>query len=142
MEPYARNFVRVSLISLLLGLLFGLAMVIHPNMILYRPLHVHLLLLGFMANMIFGVGYHIIPRFQGHAVISRSGAGLHLVVANLGLVLMLLGWVLGRGTGGSVAQAPGFLLLLGALGEIAGVLIFLVILWRGLVPVQRKAVKS
>lgn len=142
MEIYARNFIRVSLICLILGLIMGLAMVIHPNLLMYRSVHVHLLLLGFMAMMIFGVGYHIIPRFQGHAIIPRAWATLHLYLASGGLSLMIVGWILGRGTGGSVMQASGFLLFLGALGEFTGVIIFLAILWRGLIPVQRKAVKN
>ena len=140
MDVYARNFIRVSLICLVLGLVMGLGMVMHPAMIAYRPVHVHLLLLGFMTNMVFGVGYHIIPRFQGYAVIPRGAATLHLYLSTVGLALMIAGWLLGHGTGGRVSAPPGFLLFLGSLAVMAGVGVFLVIIWRRLVPAQRKAV--
>ena len=69
MESYARNFVKISVLSIVIGMLLGLGMASSEVMMRYLPVHTHLLLVGFMANMIFGVGYHIIPRFQGHAII-------------------------------------------------------------------------
>jgi len=129
MESYARNFVRVSVISLLLGMVLGLGMASSPAMIAYRPVHTHLLLIGFMSMMIFGVGYHIIPRFQGHAIIPWAWATLHFWLSTTGLVLMLSGWILR-------IRIEGFdwLLPVGGGLEFLGVLIFLSIMWRGLKP--------
>jgi len=131
MESYARNFVKVSVLSLLLGMLLGLAMAGSTPMTVYLPVHTHLLLIGFMTMMIFGVGYHIIPRFQGHAVIPWAWATLHFWLSTSGLLLMLLGWVLRiRNLG------PRWILELGGGLELIGVIIFLVIMWRGLRPVK------
>lgn len=132
MESYARNFVRVSVVSLLLGAVLGLMMTISPTMVILRPLHVHFLLLGFMSMMVFGVAYHIIPRFQGHAIIPWAWATLHFFLAVWGLSLLVTGWV-AQALGHSV---PG-LLIAGAVFEILGLLIFLVIMMRGLTPVKK-----
>ena len=131
MAVYARNFIRVSLISLLLGFALGLEMIIHPAAVVYRPIHVHLLLLGFMSNMVFGVGYHIIPRFQGHVRIPDLWANLHLHLAVWGLIAMIVGWVARLKMAGSPLR---HLLLVGGIAEMVGVLLFLVIMFRGLVP--------
>jgi len=127
MESYARNFIRVSILSLLLGMLLGLAMAGSTALTVYIPVHTHLLLIGFMAMMIFGVGYHIIPRFQGHAQIPWAWATLHFWLASAGLVLMLLGWVLRI-----QRRGPSWILELGGGLEFTGVIVFLVIIWRGL----------
>jgi len=139
MEGYAKNFIRIALVTLILGLLFGLAMVIWPQWIRYRPVHVHLLLLGFMACTIFGVGYHIIPRFQGHAIIPRGWAMLHVHVTAWGLLAMLIGWISERSMEGKGLY---HLVAFGGLAEIIGVFIFIVIIWRGLVPVKKRAERS
>jgi cbb3-type cytochrome oxidase subunit 1 len=43
--------------------------------------------------MIFGVAYHVIPRFSGSPLHSPRLAGLHLWIANIGLALMVSGWI-------------------------------------------------
>ena len=66
MEPFVRNFIRASLVWLGLGVSLGVAMVIVPQYALvYRPAHMHANLLGFVSMMIFGVAYHVLPRFVG-----------------------------------------------------------------------------
>ena len=134
METYAKNFIRVSVISLVLGFGLGLLMTSQASMMAFRPIHVHLLLLGFMSMMVFGVGYHIIPRFQGHAIIPWAWATLHFYIAPLGLSAMLLGWYF-RGKG----NPHDWLLYLGGGMEFLGVLIFLFVMFRGLVPVKKGA---
>ena len=131
MAVYARNFIRVSLVSLLLGFALGLEMIVHPQALVYRPIHVHLLLLGFMAHMVFGVGYHIIPRFQGHVRIPDLWANVHLHLAAWGLLAMIVGWIARFKMAGSPLR---HLLLAGGIAEMLGVLLFLVIVMRGLVP--------
>jgi hypothetical protein len=131
MESYARNFVKISVLSIVIGMLLGLGMASSEVMMRYLPVHTHLLLVGFMANMIFGVGYHIIPRFQGHAIIPWAWATLHFYLSLIGLLLMLTGWTL-RLNGIPML----WVLPLGGYLEFAGVLIFLVIMWRGLSPIR------
>lgn len=59
----------------------------------YRPAHVHANLLGFVSMMIFGVAYHVIPRFTGNPLYRRELAMAHFWVANAGLALMVSGWI-------------------------------------------------
>ena len=68
-------------------------MAVDPSLVIYRPAHVHMNLLGFMAMMIAGVAYHVIPRFTGHPLHSRQLAGLHWWVANIGLAVFVLGFI-------------------------------------------------
>jgi cbb3-type cytochrome oxidase subunit 1 len=56
-------------------------------------MHVHLNLLGWMSMMIFGVAYHILPRFSGRPLWSDTLSMVHLWLANIGLVGMSAGWV-------------------------------------------------
>jgi hypothetical protein len=84
MEPFVRNFVRSSLLWLGGGVLLGMWMAVSPQAIIYRPAHVHANLLGFVSMMIFGVAYHVIPRFAGSPLRSRRVAMAHLWVSNIG----------------------------------------------------------
>jgi cytochrome c oxidase cbb3-type subunit 1 len=59
-----------------------------------KQIHTHFNLLGWMSMMIFGVAYHILPRFSGRQLWSERLATGHLYLANIGLVGMALGWVL------------------------------------------------
>lgn len=119
MEWFVRAFIKASVGWLAAGVTLGVAMAIQPQWILVRPAHMHMNLLGFVAMMIFGVAYHVIPRFTGHALHSRRLAALHWWLANVGLALLALGFlalpVLGRrptallGTGGALAAIGAYL---------------------------------
>ena len=52
--------------------------------------HVHFNLLGFMAMMVYGVGYFIVPRFNARTLRWPSWVPLHFWLANIGLVGMVL----------------------------------------------------
>jgi cytochrome c oxidase cbb3-type subunit 1 len=93
-ESFVRNFIRMSLVWFSIGLLIGFSMVFWPSHIVYRPAHVHALLLGFLSMMIFGVSYHVLPRFTGRPLHSRSLARVHFWSANIGLVLLAGGFIL------------------------------------------------
>ena len=135
MEEYAKNFVRASLIYLLLAAVVGLGMAIEDSWIInYTQLHVHLMLLGFMAMLIFGVGYHIIPRFHGHAHIPRGAAQTHLIVANVGLIAMALAWFIGEGSPEGLWKT---VLVIGGGLNFLGFAIFALIMFRGLIPVKQ-----
>ena len=64
MDWFVRNFIKASLAWLGLAVSLGLAMAAHPAWVVYRTAHLHMALLGFVAMMIFGVAYHVIPRFE------------------------------------------------------------------------------
>jgi cytochrome c oxidase cbb3-type subunit 1 len=129
MEPFVRNFVRASLVWLGVGVLIGLSMAFWPGpALVYRPAHVHANLLGFVSMMIFGVAYHVIPRFTGNALNSRPLARAHLWVANAGLALLVGGWLL-RVVAMRVSTP---LVHAGALLSAAGAFCFIYNLWRTL----------
>lgn len=94
MDWFVRAFLRASLVWLGLGVTLGVAMAVHPAWIVYRPAHLHMNLLGFVAMMIFGVALHVIPRFTGRPLHSARLAGAQWWVSNGGLASMLIGFVL------------------------------------------------
>ncbi|MEO9117332.1 MAG: hypothetical protein ABI311_14325 [Gemmatimonadaceae bacterium] len=113
MEWFVKAFLKASITWLGLGVTLGVAMAVDPQLIVYRPAHVHMNLLGFVTMMIYGVAYHVIPRFTGHQLHSRRIAGAQWWLANSGLLLMVVGFCLAPhaipaapfvlGTGGTLA---------------------------------------
>ena len=94
MDPFARAFIRSSLLWFVGGITLGLAMALEPAWIVYRPAHAHMNVAGFVVHMIFGVGYQMLPRFFGHPIHSRPLAVAHVWLANLGLVVLVAGFLL------------------------------------------------
>lgn len=126
MDWFVKAFLKASLGWLALGVTLGLAMAIHRPWAIYRTAHMHINLLGFVAMMIAGVAYHVIPRFTGHALHSRQLAGGHWWMANAGLALMVTGFVLAP----HGVTSSGALLATGALLSAAGLYSFVFNLWR------------
>lgn len=118
MEWFVKAFLKASITWLGLGVTLGVAMAIHPQFIIYRPAHVHMNLLGFVTMMIYGVAYHVIPRFTGHQLHSRRVAAVQWWLANGGLMLMVAGFFLAPhagspttlvlGTGGILAAVAAY----------------------------------
>ena len=125
MEPFVRNFIRAALVWLGTGVLLGLWQVVSPAALVYRPAHLHANLLGFVSMMIFGVAYHVLPRFAGTPLRSRGAARAHFWMANTGLALMVGGW-LGRVTW---PEPGGVALMTGAIASAAGAFLFIGNIW-------------
>lgn len=122
-------FIRAALIYLGIGVLMGLTMAVHPNWMLYlKPAHAHVNLLGFMAMFVYGVAYHVLPRFRGKQLYSHRLARHHLILANVGLVGMAVAFVLRftMGTAGTVALAT-----FGTI-QVVAVAMFIVNAWKTL----------
>lgn len=134
MEVFVRRFIRASLAWLGIGVLIGISMAFWPGeALVYRPAHVHANLLGFVSMMIFGVAYHVVPRFTGNPLSSRRLPAIHFAVANVGLALLVGGWmgrVFWAGIGTGAVQA-------GAVFSAVGAFLFIYNLWRTLEPVRR-----
>lgn len=126
MEWFVRAFLKASLSWLVLGSTLGAAMAVHPVWTIYRPAHVHMMLLGFVTLMIFGIAYHVVPRFAGHPLHSRRAAGVHWWTSNVGLACMVVGFVL-RARG--LAPGTGILAIGGTLSTV-GAYLFAVLMWR------------
>jgi cytochrome c oxidase cbb3-type subunit 1 len=133
MEPFVVNFIRASLVWLGLGVLLGLWMALDPTgALVYRPAHMHANLLGFVSMMIFGVAYHVLPRFAGRPLWSNRVAAVHFVVANAGLALMVAGW----GTRTSLPSVGAAALAAGAVASTAGAFLFITNIWRTIGPAR------
>lgn len=126
MEWFVRRFIKASLAWLALGVTLGVAMAAHPAWTVYRLAHVHMVLLGFVTMMIYGVAYHVIPRFSGFALHARPLAGWHWWGSNAGLALMATGFVL-RARGVPVATT---VLAAGGTLSALGAYAFAWIVWR------------
>lgn len=129
MDWYVRAFVRSAVVWLALGVTLGVAMVLHPPLLVYRTVHLHLNLLGFMSMMVFGVGYHIFPRFAGVPLPSPRIAAVHLWIANIGLALITIGFAL-RYAG--VPRPSTALLGVGGALSATGAYCFAYLVWRTL----------
>jgi cytochrome c oxidase cbb3-type subunit 1 len=81
--------------------------------------------------MIFGVGYHILPRFTGRPLYSAKLAELHLWLANIGLIGMCIFWILDAGY---ERYAFEFLATLFSIILGISVMIFIYNMWRSLIP--------
>ena len=92
MEPFVRNFIRMSLAWFAIGIGLGVTMTFWPQAMVYRPAHVHAQLLGFVSMMIVGVAYHVLPRFTGRPLHSRKLAIVHFWLANSGVALLVVGF--------------------------------------------------
>jgi hypothetical protein len=128
MDWFVKAFLKASVSWLALGVTLGVAMGVKPAWSIYRTAHLHMLLLGFVAMMIFGVAYHVIPRFAGNPLRSTRAAGAHWWLANAGLAVMVLGFVL-RAQGKPVSSV---LLGIGGTAAALGAYIFAVLVWRTL----------
>jgi cbb3-type cytochrome oxidase subunit 1 len=94
MDWFVRRFIKAALVWLGLGVTMGVAMAVHPMWIIYRPAHVHMNLLGFVTMMIYGVAYYVVPRFFGHSLYSKRLAGAHWWLSNIGLGVMVVGFIM------------------------------------------------
>ena len=126
MTWFVRSFLKASLAWLASGVSLGVAMAAHPLWTVYRLVHVHMVLLGFVTMMIYGVAYHVIPRFAGFPLHSARAAVWHWWISNAGLALMAAGFAIRvhDATAGTIVLATG-----GTLSAL-GAYIFVYVIWR------------
>ena len=127
MDWFVRYFIKSALVYLGLGIVMGIWMGFAPEAVIYRPAHAHLNLLGWVSMLIFGVAYHVIPRFTGHPLHSRRLAEVHWWASNTGLVVLVFGFLF-------LPWRPGARIAveLGATVAAAGAFLFIYNLWRTL----------
>jgi len=126
MEWFVEAFLKAALVWLGAGVLLGLLFTVSPQQVVYRPAHAHINLLGFVSMMIFGVAYHVIPRFTGNALFSRRAAGWNWWISNVGLVLLVAGFFMRPHAVGAAAPA----LAVGGTLAAAGAFIFITNVWK------------
>lgn len=99
---------------------------VFPRLLGLKYAHVHLNLLGFMSMMVFGVAYHILPRFQGKVLYSEPMAEVQFWMANVGLVALV---VLDGIKAYTATLPPKIPLALAGVVTAASVLLFVINLW-------------
>ena len=127
-DPAVVLFIRASLVWLVAGVTLGVGMAASPALIVYRTTHIHLLLLGFVTGMIFGVGYHVFPRFAGRALRHPRLMMVHWWLANAGVATMGVAFAL-RASGVAWSTA---LLASGGTAAALGAYLFAWNIWRTL----------
>jgi cbb3-type cytochrome oxidase subunit 1 len=123
MEPIIVWYLRMSVFYFVAGALIGVAMLIWPEEAgYYITVHAHLNLLGFMSMMIYGVGYHILPKFSGRNIYSPLIVNLQFWFANAGLIGIAVSWpYVIRGLDTSL---PKNILIVSAFLSLASVILF------------------
>ncbi|MGZ9265454.1 MAG: cbb3-type cytochrome c oxidase subunit I [Candidatus Deferrimicrobiaceae bacterium] len=128
MSPTSIRFLKGGMAFLLLGALLGTLLAIPVTRDLlhkapgaqWRLAHTHLNLTGFVVMVIFGVAYHILPRFAGKPLHSEAWASAHFWIAALATAGMAVGFI---------ASAAAVLLWTGSVAQLAGIVLGVVNLW-------------
>ena len=100
MDRFVKAFIILSVVYLGAAAMIGVCMIAQPELIRLKFVHSHLMLLGWVSMMIYGVGYHILPRFSGNPL---SATGLKIAkvqfwLANIGLLGLTSFYVMGNKT--------------------------------------------
>jgi cytochrome c oxidase cbb3-type subunit 1 len=103
-------FIRCGMMYFLAAMLLGIHMSVAGAVYPVMPIHVHFNLLGWMSMMVYGVGYHILPRFSGKPLWSDRLSYAQLYLSNIGLLGMAAGWWV-RSARGDTSVLLGFSVL-------------------------------
>jgi cbb3-type cytochrome oxidase subunit 1 len=124
---FVKAFLKASLVWFSASVLLALAMALAPMLTVYRTAHLHMALLGFVTQMIYGVALHVIPRFFGQPLVYPRVAEWQFWTAQAGLVGLVIGFVarIHGATGLAAVALPA-----GGLLSAAGAACFVVGTWR------------
>lgn len=89
MDKFVRNFIIVSIVYLGVSSLLGVCMLWDQSLMSLKFVHSHLNMLGWVSMMIYGVGYHILPKFAGRPLKYPKVGEFQFWAANIGLIGML-----------------------------------------------------
>ena len=95
MSKTTLGFIFSGMVYLTIGVTLGALFFILPQLRALSLAHGHLNLVGFLTFFVFGVAYHILPRFRGRPLYSEGLGWVHLWMANIGLVGMLVMFAVG-----------------------------------------------
>jgi cbb3-type cytochrome oxidase subunit 1 len=94
MDRFVKGFIVMSIVYLGIAAMLGIIMLGYQNIMALKFVHSHLNMLGWVSMMIYGVGYHILPRFMGRPLYSNKIGEAQFYLANISLVGMLLFYTL------------------------------------------------
>jgi len=94
MPALSRYFIKIGLLYLIAGLLMGVIMRLQPVMNwsgqiqLLRPVYLHLIFIGWVTQLIMGVGYWMFPKLSREKPRGNEHTGWAvLILLNTGLIL-------------------------------------------------------
>jgi hybrid cluster-associated redox disulfide protein len=91
MDSSVKRFIYAALFYFSVGAVLGFLQAINATWVTsLRFSHVHILLLGFMAMMVYGIGYFILPRFSSTTLLWPGLVNIHFWLANLALIGMVI----------------------------------------------------
>ncbi len=90
MSKTTLGFIFAGITYLVIGITLGVLFFILPETRVLSTVHAHLNLVGFVTFTIFGIAYHILPRFRGRPLYSEKLAWWQFWLANIGLVGLLI----------------------------------------------------
>jgi cbb3-type cytochrome oxidase subunit 1 len=138
MDWFVRAFLKASLVWFSIAVAVALAMAVAPMLTVYRTAHLHVALLGFVTQMIYGVALHVIPRFVGQPLVYRRMAEVQFWAAQMGLALLASGFI-ARVNGWPFSNA---LVALGGTLSALGAACFVINLWRTMDAVPMQAINA
>jgi cbb3-type cytochrome oxidase subunit 1 len=94
MDKFVKGFIVMSVVYLGIAAVMGIVMLANQDVMALKFVHSHLNMLGWVSMMIYGVGYHILPRFMGRTLYSNRIGEAQFYLANISLVAMLLFYAL------------------------------------------------
>ncbi|MFA7228152.1 MAG: hypothetical protein WC061_03880 [Melioribacteraceae bacterium] len=129
-----RYFIKTSIIFLVIGILTGFYMLVeknyygiwpHPDLV---SAHTHLILLGSVMMMIMGVALWFFPRPEKDDPLYKPGLILACYyIMTISTAVRFIGQVLSSLI--TVSEILKLVLLLSAMGQVAGLILFFVSMW-------------
>jgi cbb3-type cytochrome oxidase subunit 1 len=102
MDRFVKGFIVMSIVYLGISTVLGLVMLGNQSVVALKFVHSHLNMLGWVSMMIYGVGYHILPRFMGRPLYSNKIGEMQFYLANVSLIGMLLFYTVNTYSPGSL----------------------------------------
>lgn len=94
MNALSTRLVRSAALALAAGILLAICFGFNRTLgALLRPLHAELNLFGWLTLLIYGMGYHMLPRFIGKPLRYSRLADMQSWLAIGGVWLAALGWI-------------------------------------------------
>lgn len=95
MNNLALRFVRAAVVYFVFGMLLGMLLVFWPKWPgVVRSIHVHVILSGWVAMVVYAASYTLLPKLTGNPLYSQKLAELHFWFSNGSLVAMSVFWML------------------------------------------------
>lgn len=117
--------IKAACVYLALGVSLGATFALNRMLgAVLRPLHVEFNLWGWVTLLIYGMAYHMLPRFTGHALRWPRLATAQSWLAISGVGLAALGWI---GASTTLPAAP-ILLVSGGVMQASAALLFVVLI--------------